>query len=229
MEPTREWTHAQLESDSVSKKDIVTFIQNNASAEPLTFLSQFLINNKLNGKLALVAKNSKREKLVDAYEQLYETKSFRGDEAVDAATLTKVVKSDETEEKGDKEDAPAEAEVVRFKKLDIMKKGNKTSFPRKGDMVGVWYTGTLEDGKVFDTNIGKKKPQPLKFKANMADSLVGTNRVIRGWDEALLTMSKGEKCKIFVEAPWAYGKKGIEGVIPPNANLIFEIELVSLD
>ncbi|KAJ2956506.1 hypothetical protein NQZ79_g7682 [Umbelopsis isabellina] len=204
MEPTREWTHEQLESDSVSKKDIVTFIQNNASAE-------FLINNKLNGKLALVAKNSKREKLVEA-----------GDEAVDATTLTKVVKSDETEEKGQKDDAPAEAEVVRFKKLDILKKGNKTSFPRKGDMVGVWYTGTLEDGKVFDTNIGKKKAQPLKFK-------VGTNRVIRGWDEALLTMSKGEKCKIFVEAPWAYGKKGIEGVIPPNANLIFEIELVSLD
>lgn len=53
--------------------------------------------------------------------------------------------------------------------------------------------------------------------------------MIRGWDEALLTMSKGEKCKIFVEAPWAYGKKGVEGVIPPNANLIFEIELVSID
>lgn len=45
-----------------------------------------------------------------------------------------MVKSDETEEKGEKDDAPAEAEVVRFKKLDIMKKGNKTSFPRKGDM-----------------------------------------------------------------------------------------------
>ncbi|CAM0138302.1 FK506-binding protein 2B [Umbelopsis sp. WA50703] len=215
MEPTREWTHEQLESDSVSKKDIVIFIQNHASAE-------FLINNKLNGKLALVAKNSKREKLVDAYEQLFETKSFRGEEAVDATTLTKVVKSDEPEQKEEKTDAPVEAEVVRYKKLEVLKKGNKTSFPRKGDMVGVWYTGTLEDGKVFDTNVGKKKAQPLKFK-------VGTNRVIRGWDEALLTMSKGEKCKIFVEAPWAYGKKGIEGVIPPNANLNFEIELVSID
>ncbi|KAI9286916.1 FK506 binding protein 3 [Umbelopsis sp. AD052] len=215
MEPTREWTHEQLESDSVSKKDIVTFLQENASG-------QFLLDNKLNGKLAIVAKNSKREKLVDAYEKLFETKSFRGDEAVDAASLTKVAKTDESEQNSSKEAAPVEAEVVQYKKLEIQKKGNKTSFPRKGDMVGVWYTGTLEDGKVFDTNIGKKKAQPLKFK-------VGTNRVIRGWDEALLTMSKGEKCKIFVEAPWAYGKKGVEGVIPPNANLIFEIELVSID
>ncbi|GAB5591477.1 Putative ubiquinone biosynthesis monooxygenase [Umbelopsis nana] len=215
VKPTREWTHEQLESDSVSKKDIVSFLQENASA-------QFLLDNKLNGKLALVAKNSKRDKLVTAYEQLFETKNFRGDEAVDAATLTKVVKTDDNEKEQAKTEEPAEAEVVRYKKLEIMKKGNKTSFPRKGDMVAVWYTGTLEDGKVFDTNVGKKKAQPLKFK-------VGTNRVIRGWDEALLTMSKGEKCKIFVEAPWAYGKKGVDGVIPPNANLNFEIELVSID
>ncbi|KAH8556281.1 peptidyl-prolyl cis-trans isomerase FKBP3-like protein [Umbelopsis sp. PMI_123] len=215
MEPTRQWTHEQIESDTVSKKDIASFLQENASA-------QFLIDNKLNGKLAIVAKNSKRDKLVDAYEKLFETKSFRGDEVVDAASLTKVVKTDDSEQTKVQEAAPVEAEVVQYKKLEIMKKGNKTSFPQKGDMVAVWYTGTLEDGNVFDTNIGKKKAQPLKFK-------VGTNRVIRGWDEALLTMSKGEKCKIFVEAPWAYGKKGVEGVIPPNANLIFEIELVSID
>jgi hypothetical protein len=53
---------------------------------------------------------------------------------VDAATLTKVVKTDDNEKEQAKTEEPAEAEVVRYKKLEIMKKGNKTSFPRKGDM-----------------------------------------------------------------------------------------------
>lgn len=65
---------------------------------------------------------------------LTELFTCRGDEAVDAASLTKVVKTDESEQNSSKEVAPVEAEVVQYKKLEIMKKGNKTSFPRKGDM-----------------------------------------------------------------------------------------------
>jgi hypothetical protein len=58
----------------------------------------------------------------------------RGEEAVDASSLTKVVKTDGAGKEKEKDEAPAEAEVVRYKKLEIIKKGNKTSFPRKGDM-----------------------------------------------------------------------------------------------
>lgn len=71
---------------------------------------------------------------------LTERFTCRGDEAVDAASLTKVVKTDESEQTGSKEAAPVEAEVVQYKKLEIMKKGNKTSFPRKGDMGMLFFT-----------------------------------------------------------------------------------------
>ena len=110
----------------------------------------------------------------------------------------------------------------------VLKKGDKTNFPKKGDVVHCWYTGTLQDGTVFDTNIQtsskkKKNAKPLSFK-------VGIGKVIRGWDEALLTMSKGEKAQLETEPEWAYGKKGQpDAKIPPNAKLIFEVELVDID
>ncbi|XP_073751257.1 peptidyl-prolyl cis-trans isomerase FKBP3 isoform X3 [Callorhinus ursinus] len=110
----------------------------------------------------------------------------------------------------------------------VLKKGDKTNFPKKGDVVHCWYTGTLQDGTVFDTNIQtsskkKKNAKPLSFK-------VGIGKVIRGWDEALLTMSKGEKARLEIEPEWAYGKKGQpDAKIPPNAKLIFEVELVDID
>ncbi|XP_012498414.1 PREDICTED: peptidyl-prolyl cis-trans isomerase FKBP3 [Propithecus coquereli] len=110
----------------------------------------------------------------------------------------------------------------------VLKKGDKTNFPKKGDVVHCWYTGTLQDGTVFDTNIQtsskkKKNAKPLSFK-------VGVGKVIRGWDEALLTMSKGEKARLEIEPEWAYGKKGQpDAKIPPNAKLIFEVELVDID
>ncbi|KAF9152441.1 FK506-binding protein 2B, partial [Mortierella sp. AD010] len=82
------------------------------------------------------------------------------------------------------------------------------------------------DGTIFDTNDNtKKKSNPLRFK-------VGVGRVIAGWDEAMLTMSRGEKAKITIEPEHAYGKKGVPDAkvpIPPNARLIFDVELVSLD
>ncbi|XDA84981.1 hypothetical protein R6Z07M_014760 [Ovis aries] len=90
------------------------------------------------------------------------------------------------------------------------------------------FERTLQDGTVLDTNIQtssnkKKNAKPLSFKA-------GIGKVIRGWDEALLTMSKGEKARLEIEPEWAYGKKGQpDAKIPPNAKLIFEVELVDID
>uniref|UniRef100_G3PH93 peptidylprolyl isomerase n=1 Tax=Gasterosteus aculeatus TaxID=69293 RepID=G3PH93_GASAC len=110
----------------------------------------------------------------------------------------------------------------------VLKKGDKENFPKKGDNVSCWYTGSLEDGTVFDTNIPttarkKKQTKPLTFK-------VGLGRVIRGWDEGIMTMSKGETSRLEIEPEWAYGRKGLpDSKIPPNAKLIFEVELVAVD
>ncbi|XP_074541466.1 peptidyl-prolyl cis-trans isomerase FKBP3 [Halichoeres trimaculatus] len=218
-EPAREWSAEQLKSDDLPKKDIIKFIQDNAA-------HSFLNEHKLLGNIKNVAKTVKKEQLIIAYDQLFESKRFKGTEPVEEVTeQVKAVKI-EDKPKEVKTEVVDEGPPKYFK--SVLKKGDKQNFPKKGDTVSCWYTGSLEDGTVFDTNIPttarkKKQTKPLSFK-------VGMGRVIRGWDEALLTMSKGETARLEIEPEWAYGKKGLpESKIPPNAKLIFEVELVAVD
>uniref|UniRef100_A0AAZ1Y0X1 peptidylprolyl isomerase n=1 Tax=Oreochromis aureus TaxID=47969 RepID=A0AAZ1Y0X1_OREAU len=189
-------------------------------------LFQFLNEHKLLGNIKNVAKTAKKEQLIIAYDQLFESKRFKGTEAVEE--VTEKVKAVKVEEKPKEVKTEVVDEGPPKYTKSVLKKGDKTNFPKKGDTVSCWYTGTLEDGTVFDTNVPtaarkKKQAKPLSFK-------VGLGKVIRGWDEALLTMSKGETARLEIEPEWAYGKKGLpESKIPPNAKLIFEVELVSVD
>ncbi|CAH2328841.1 peptidyl-prolyl cis-trans isomerase FKBP3 [Pelobates cultripes] len=219
-EPARPWTEEQLHSDDLPKKDIITFLQDSASD---SFLSEY----KLHGNIKNVAKTAKKDHLVAAFNKLFETKRFKGSDAQD--NLAKDVKALKVDEKV-KETKPEETVDEGPPKYtkSILKKGDKVNVPKKGDTVHCWYTGTLEDGTVFDSNIQtsakkKKAAKPLSFK-------VGIGKVIRGWDEALLTMTKGEKAKLEIQPEWAYGKKGMpDAKIPPNAKLFFEVELVDIE
>ena len=89
-----------------------------------------------------------------------------------------------------------------------------------GKTVSVHYTGKFQDGKVFDSSVSRG--EPIKFP-------LGAGRVIKGWDEGIALMKEGGKAQLVIPPHLGYGESGAGGVIPPNATLVFDVELVSVD
>ncbi|MEW5302320.1 MAG: hypothetical protein WDW38_000341 [Sanguina aurantia] len=96
--------------------------------------------------------------------------------------------------------------------------GDGVTFPSTGQTVSVHYTGTLTNGKKFDSS--RDRGSPFTFR-------LGKGEVIKGWDEGVKQMSKGQRAMLTITSDFAYGANGISGVIPPSATLMFDVELIS--
>lgn len=115
---------------------------------------------------------------------------------------------------------------------NIIASGNGKEFPKNGDEVSMEYTGWLFDesapnkkGKQFDSSVGRGDLR----------TQIGTGRVIKGWDEGILgnsstqAMSLGEKATLTITPDFGYGPRGFPGHIPPNATLVFDVELKAIN
>merc|ERR1712200_26450 len=91
--------------------------------------------------------------------------------------------------------------------------------PQKGDMLEMHYTGKLANGEKFDSSLDRGRPFTFTF---------GVGQVIKGWDQGLVGMCVGEKRTLTIPPHLGYGSRGAGGVIPPNAQLIFTVELLKI-
>lgn len=110
--------------------------------------------------------------------------------------------------------------MQRDVKVEIFIAGDGLNYPRAGHTVTVHYTGYLKDGTRFDSSRDRNKP--FKFK-------LGAEQVIPGLDLGVAQLSIGERAQLTIPAHLAYGERGFPGLIPPNSELVFDLELITFN
>lgn len=207
-----------------------------ANSGPATNGSQFYITHVptpwLDGKHTVFGEVVEGQDIVDAVAQGDEMQVEiirKGDEAknwnaVEAFRTFEGERVKREEEAKRKQKEQLDKVSAGFKETEsglryqIIQKGDGEK-ANKGDMVSVHYKGQLLDGTVFDSSY--KRKQPIDFN-------VGIGQVIQGWDEGILLLNVGDKARFVIPSYLAYGERGAGGVIPPNAILIFDVELMNV-
>ncbi len=210
-----------------------------ANAGPGTNGSQFFITHVktpwLDGKHTVFGQVVEGQDVIDAIQQgdlMQSVRIERKGQAAQAFTVTKesfaehvlnvqkanqekskqAVKALERELSNRWPDAKQTASGLRYV---VLKEGVGTAKPKMGTNVTVHYTGTLLNGKMFDSSVHRGEP-----------AVFAVGQVIEGWNEALVTMKKGEKRTLIIPPALGYGEQGYPGVIPPHSYLIFDVELL---
>ncbi|KAF9074079.1 hypothetical protein BDP27DRAFT_1381493 [Rhodocollybia butyracea] len=104
--------------------------------------------------------------------------------------------------------------------IETITPGDGVHFPKKGDKVKIHYVGTLQDGSKFDSS---------RDRGEAFATEIGVGKVIKGWDEGVPQLSLGQKAYLIATPDYAYGARGFPPVIPPNATLKFEVELLKIN
>jgi FKBP-type peptidyl-prolyl cis-trans isomerase len=209
-----------------------------ANAGPGTNGTQFFITHVatpwLDNKHTVFGKVTEGQEVVDAIVQGDVIQSLQIVRVGDEAEKWNAVEAFRTFE-GSREKRLAEEKKKQAAELDkvaagfeetksglrykIIQKGQGAVKAEKGKTVSVHYEGALVNGQVFDSSF--KRNQPISFK-------LGVGQVIRGWDEGISLLSVGDKARFVIPSHLGYGSAGAGGVIPPDAILVFDVELISI-
>ena len=203
--------------------------------------SQFFITHKatpwLDGKHAVFGRVIQGQDVVDAIAQgdtLAKVtivrvgdaaKAFKADQATFDGMIAEIAAAEEARARQEYDDAMAALEEAYPGQMQTTESGLKYIIveagdgpkPQPGTPIKAHYTGKFLSGRVFDSSV--QRGEPFEFE-------VGMGRVIKGWDEALLDMQKGEKRILVIPSHLAYGERGYPPIIPPRATLVFDVELV---